>query len=134
MYNFILTIFCSLHVDFITDSSNCLIKCPTEICKATLKMTRGNDYYVSTSGIKGNNHLNGTPYTTGHCLISMWSVLHFVTYFIGALLIPDLWWAFFIVGVIWELYEFTIDAHDMLGIIWNSLGIISGVLIRKYVK
>jgi len=64
----------------------------------------------------------------------MWSVSHFVTYFIGALLIPDLWWAFFIVGVLWELYEVTIDAHDMLDIVWNSLGILTGVLVRKYVR
>ena len=55
----------------------------TEICNKTINITRGNNYYVNTSVMKGNKRINGTPYTTGHCLISMWSVLHFVTYFIG---------------------------------------------------
>lgn len=82
--------------------------------------------------IRGSNYFltpNGRP--KGYCLITTWAMTHVVLYGVLGYLFPERFWETFIIGALFEGVEWvTFDCHDMLDLIWNSIGFFIGVYMR----
>lgn len=60
-----------------------------------------------------------------------WNWIHFMAYYLMALLFPDSWAMIFILGFVWESLEFIAGWGDWADIGFNTAGIALGVFTRK---
>jgi len=89
-------------------------------------MGRGNNYYISAMNSKKQDDLQ-------KCLITFWGTTHFVLYVLIGYFCPNCFWESFIIGVLFELYEYhAFNCHDLLDIVLNTSGFFVGKLIRRY--
>ncbi len=93
----------------------CVMGCKANLCEYSWK---GNSYYI------GSDDASSSP-----CLVTFWSVSHFMLYSVLGYLFPDYFWQTFAAGVCFELYEWVkYDCQDSYDILFNS----SGFLVGKY--
>lgn len=62
---------------------------------------------------------------------TVWNWIHFMLYYLLALLFPDSWLLLWLVGVAWETLETCCLWADWNDIAFNTAGIAAGVLTRK---
>ena len=67
----------------------------------------------------------------GPRVFTLWNLSHVLYYALGSYLFPDkrlLLWA---LGLVWELLEDYQNASNPLDILWNTIGIVIGIALRK---
>jgi hypothetical protein len=68
------------------------------------------------------------------CFITVWHMIHFVGYLLTAFAFPMFWPEILIASAAFELYEyFSCKCHDVSDLVYNSSGILIGVLLRKVI-
>lgn len=65
------------------------------------------------------------------CLVTGWSALHFILYFILGFIAPELLWIIVLVGIGFEVVEGYLGCYDMLDVVYNTLGAITGAVVRR---
>lgn len=103
---------------------HCFISSPPALYDF-VKNYRGSHYYLRPQ----------IEYTDAQqrCLYTSWALTHTILYFIIGFILPDMFWQSLIVGIIFEyLEDMQQDCHDILDVIWNSIGFILGAGFRRY--
>jgi glycopeptide antibiotics resistance protein len=92
---------------------------------------RGIQYYF-------NGHLDDMDekktilYKRKYCVVTFWSMSHIILYALIGFFCPSLFLLTFALGVIWEGVEKKFcNCHDLIDIIYNSLGFGIGYMINK---
>ena len=99
----------------------CLYEC--DVCRI-ITSGRGDNYYIAAMTPEKQKQLN-------KCLFSFWGLTHFILYVFIGYFAPDLFYETFIVGIVFEVFEFyKYDCADPLDIVWNTLGFIVGKSLR----
>lgn len=102
---------------------HCFISSPPTLYNF-VKNYRGSNYYLRPQ----------IEYTEDQqrCLYTSWALTHTILYFIIGFILPDLFWQSLIVGIIFEyLEDWQHDCHDILDVVWNSIGFILGAGFRR---
>ena len=103
----------------------CLYKCATDKCIKYMIRTRGENYFISTPHYKQKE--------IKKCILTFWGVTHFVLYFILSFLFPAFYIDFFLLGIIFEIYEYyKFTCHDYNDLFLNTLGIVLGKILSPY--
>ena len=68
---------------------------------------------------------------TGARIMTEWNVIHLVWYFSMAVLFPRMWWLLLLTGVVWEGIETVTNMHDWHDLLYNVLGVSSGLLVSQ---
>jgi hypothetical protein len=103
----------------------CFWNCETNQCKEIIKNFRGDKYFIFTPESEQKNIHN--------CIITFWGLTHIILYFILTFLIPSFYIEFFILGILFEIYEYYFyKCHDITDIFLNTLGIIIGKYLSPY--
>jgi hypothetical protein len=100
----------------------CLYSSDSNLTKL-LTSSRGTEYYLISEKYK-NTH-NKT------CLVSIWAFTHIFLYMMIGVYCPNLFFPSLIVGVLFELGEKVFNCHDVLDVIFNSIGFGIGYQINK---
>lgn len=91
-------------------------------------MFRGKNYYIGNMSAVKENQLK-------NCLITFWGATHFNLYFCLGLFCPDLFLQTFIVGALFEAYEYAnYDCHDGIDLILNSAGFLLGRTVNGLMR
>jgi len=70
-----------------------------------------------------------------YCICTMWSMMHFFFYILLGYFSPSLFYVTLGIGILFEIVEyFTYDCHDILDILYNSLGFGVGYCLRYILK
>ena len=70
-------------------------------------------------------------YLNKNCILSSWALTHFFMYLILGFICPQFFSVFIASSVLFEIYEhYKWDCHDVLDVVWNTLGLIIGVKLR----
>ena len=86
-----------------------------------LQALRGNNYWMS---------LTEKP-KPRFCLFTTWALTHVILYAIIGFMYPTMFWPAFLIGVGFEILEWvTFDCHDILDIVWNSVGFFLGAMLK----
>ena len=103
----------------------CIYKCTTNDCIKYIIRARGEKYFISTPPYKQKE--------IKKCILTFWGVTHFILYFILSFLFPSFYIEFFILGIIFEIYEYyEFSCHDYNDLILNTLGILLGKISSPY--
>ena len=103
-------------------NDTCVIQCNNDICKNLIK-NRGNNYFISSPEVKQVYLKN--------CFVTFWGATHFMLYFVIGFLLPSMFFESFIIGIMFEYYEYVkFECEDPMDIVLNS----SGFLVGKYVR
>lgn len=106
------------------DNGYCMIKTNNNNLNSFIKKYRGSTYYPHISDSNDEE-----------CLLTEWGLSHFLSCMVIGFLVPRQWLLLFLATVFWEIGEYYIaDCHDILDLVWNSLGIVTGVGIRYLSK
>ncbi len=93
---------------------------------------RGKDYYVLKQRTDTDEKSAQLKDTAQRCVVTAWSMAHFLFYALLAFVAPKLFWPIFLISVVWELLEYLVsDCHDVLDIFWNFAGLLVGVYLRQ---
>lgn len=95
----------------------CVIK--TDDSLEFLTAARGGNYLTSAAEKEKVQKLKTCP-------VTFWSTTHFILYFLLGAGAPQLFWETFTVGVIFEIFEYSFDCHDVLDIFINTSGFLLG--------
>jgi len=69
-----------------------------------------------------------------YCLLTLWALTHVFLYMLIGFFCPDLFIPSFIIGVLYEIIEkYSYECHDVLDIVYNSVGFGIGFGINKLV-
>ena len=91
-----------------------------------LQRLRGGNYWIS---VTDDQQIKRSP---RYCLVTTWALTHIILYAIIGFLFPTMFWPTFFIGVLYEIMEhITLDCHDVLDLVWNSLGFFIGMLIHR---
>lgn len=98
------------------------------------KKGNGDDLPSKLGRVRGSNYfLTPSGRYSGYCLITTWAISHIILYAILGFMFPDRFWETFAVGIIFEGAEWLVmDCHDLLDVVWNSLGFCLGYWIHKW--
>lgn len=126
-YSLIFAVYASKkpELNYINDiHKTCVIGC-NEQTKILTSM-RGNNYYIAE--LSANENVSS-------CLITAWTIFHYLLYTVLGFACPSLFWPTFSIGVLFELYEREYyQCEDALDIIANTAGFATGYMIQKYVS
>lgn len=88
---------------------------------------------VTVRPLRGQNYmLTGAESSREFCLVTTWSIAHFLMYTLIGFIFPRYFWQSFAIGVAFEGLEWmTLDCHDVLDIVWNSCGFAFGAWLRQ---
>ena len=67
----------------------------------------------------------------GPRVFTMWNLSHILYFALGSYLFPDKRLLLWTLGLVWELLEDYQDAANPLDILWNTIGIMVGIALRK---
>lgn len=83
--------------------------------------------------LRGSNYfLGGDIKYKKYCILTSWSLLHVVLYFLFGWFFPSMFWETLLMGIMFELVEWlTYDCHDLLDIGWNTLGFVMGSSLKS---
>jgi hypothetical protein len=99
----------------------CFIPTPKGM-KSFINVGRGSNYYL-------NNKYATIP---TKCLLTGWALAHIILYAIIGFNLPDMFWESLFIGILFEIIECTAyKAHDVLDVLWNTLGFFIGYLLNK---
>lgn len=89
-------------------------------------------WWTSLTQYRGKNYYIGIDKTVNpSCFATFWSSSHFVLYFFLGYTAPDYFWTTFMIGALFECYEYQYyDCHDLLDIGFNTTGFLLGKLLR----
>lgn len=100
-----------------------------------LDMGRGDDYFLpELTGDDTATARERYREKSRRCPITVWSLLHFITYAVLGFLAPKLFWLMFVMGVVWEMSEWFLKCHCLMDIAWNFAGLVVGVNIRQAIS
>lgn len=66
------------------------------------------------------------------CSLNGWMISHFVCNAALTAAFPELWWVIFLAGTAWELWEIKLDEFQPLDLLYNALGVATGLVIAYY--
>lgn len=93
-----------------------------------LRRYRGKNYYLN----KTNNTNNIDSDVTPNCMLTIWGLSHVILYMILGWFVPDKFWETLLIGIAFEFLEkWSYDCHDILDIMWNSVGFLIGRYLRS---
>lgn len=112
---------------FVTLGKFCFIKAPTFLWDF-LRDNRGKNYYL--------NNPNGIDKdVTPNCMFTIWGLSHVVLYMILGWFVPNMFWQTLIIGIMFEYLEnWTYDCHDILDVMWNTIGFLLGKYLRSVIR
>ncbi len=85
---------------------------PNNLVLKWLSQFRGKNYWLTPER---------TPQR--YCLVTSWALTHIALYAIIGYFFPKFFWQTFAIGVTFEIGEWiTLDCHDILDVLWNSIG------------
>ena len=94
---------------------------------------RGGDYFID------NDDPNMTPEKLKEkqaiarsCPLTYWGVFHYFMYVAFGFICPKFFWQFFLISIAFEGMEFFGGCHCVLDLVWNFLGLVTGVALRQY--
>ena len=92
------------------------------------KKGKGDDIPSKLGRFRGRNYfLTPEGRHSGYCLVTSWAITHIALYAILGFMFPERFWETLAVGVLFEGVEWiALDCHDMLDVIWNSMGFCLG--------
>ena len=67
----------------------------------------------------------------GPRILTMWNISHVLYFALGSYLFPTLRFELWLAGLAWELTEVAFGVSNFLDILWNSIGILIGYLLRR---
>lgn len=103
---------------------SCIYGCDGDDVCPHLTQYRGDSYYIGSMNSEKLKKLK-------KCLVTWWSLTHFITYLVLGYLFPEYFWPLFLFGVLFEIYErYMYRCEDGLDIIYNTLGLITGVYLK----
>ena len=109
----------------------------TPFVKAWFTLTRGFGYVTrSKQGTKTLDAMKESMHgpilePSMAPLFSGWAFIHALQHFFIAFVCPKLVYMSFIYGIVWEVFEATMNCHCVLDIFWNMCGCILGILCRS---
>ena len=114
-------------IDLLHDKLNtCSIYVKSTLFKKYGPMLRGDNYVVDMPSEENKQFIET-------CMITTYNIVHYVYYLIVTMICPRLWIELLVICVGFEVYEYyRWNCHDYTDILYNVLGIISGLLIRKH--
>lgn len=103
---------------------SCVVCVNGEAGKA-LTSGRGKEYYIGATTPEKRERLEC-------CVVTFWGLAHFAFFLLVGFVCPDLFWPAFAIGCGFEAYEkVRFDCHDLLDIIWNTVGFATGRALRR---
>lgn len=103
----------------------CLVQCDSPTITSKL---RGSNYYIGVMNQQKREKLS-------KCLVTFWSMTHFVLYGVIGFFCPDIFWEMLAVGTAFEVYEKTqYGCHDWTDIAFNTLGYYAGSRLRRLIR
>ena len=76
----------------------CYLECNSQNCSDLITSLRGENYLLTDSELDKNKIKN--------CIITFWGITHIILYLLLAFLLPSFYIEFFIIGVLFEIYEY----------------------------
>lgn len=87
-----------------------------------IKISRGRGYHVMDS--RGSD--------SDCCILGFFGVTHILLYMVLGYYVPKMFWETFFIGIIFEIVEcYTLECHDSLDILWNTVGFLAGAYIHN---
>jgi hypothetical protein len=86
-----------------------------------INIARSKNYFLKENNGECNKNV----------LFTYWNLTHFFVYFFIGYYCPQMFRISLILGVLWEVYESLYYCHDIVDIICNSLGFITGFLVKN---
>lgn len=103
--------------------ASCLIPCKDAKC-SDIVYIRGQTYLANSSKQASDEIKN--------CFVTFWVYMHFIFYLCIGFILPDTFWESFIIGVLFEIFEYYFfDCYNALDIVANTLGFAVGYSLRK---
>lgn len=124
-----LTVFVAAYLPIFTNSESCYKKCTSSSCNWLFTKLNGKNSLMDLLGLHGNRKI-----PSQQCAITPWMISHFVGHGFVAFLLPKMWLNILIGGVLWESLESTLGTSSWFDLVWNTGGVLSGVLLRKFSK
>jgi hypothetical protein len=81
--------------------------------------------------LRGGNYYLLTVDKPKYCLLTTWGIAHILLYALIGFLYPTYFWPTLAVGIAFEVAEAYLDCHDVLDIMWNSIGFMVGAILFK---
>lgn len=100
----------------------CVYSPDSKIAKKLTSM-RGTKYNLSPKKYKINHHK--------YCLVSIWAFSHVLLYTMIGFYCPNLFFPSLIIGILFELSETIFKCHDVLDVVFNTIGFGIGYQINK---
>lgn len=122
-----LTIFVAVYLPIFTNSESCYKRCSSSTCNWLFTKLNGKNSLLDLLKLHGNRKI-----TSQQCAITPWMISHFVGHGFVAFLLPKMWLNILIGGVLWESLESALSTSSWFDIVWNTGGVLSGVLFRKF--
>jgi hypothetical protein len=97
------------------------------------KKGTGDDMPSKLGRIRGSNYfLTPQGRHSGYCLVTSWAISHVMLYAVLGYMFPERFWETFAIGALFEAAEWVVmDCHDVLDIVWNSMGFFLGYCLQK---
>lgn len=124
-----LTVFVAAYLPIFTNSESCYMRCSNSSCNQFFQKLNGKNSLMDILGLHGSSKIS-----SHQCAITPWMISHFVGHGFVAFLLPKMWLNILIGGVLWESLESALKTSSWFDIVWNSGGVLSGVLLRKISK
>jgi hypothetical protein len=106
----------------------CVLRAPPPL-QSAIQRTRGTNYMLMDQSPGALRDQIAQQHTA--CAATGWSALHFLAYAGAGFLAPALWPVSLGIGILWEVAETTVACHDWLDILYNTAGLLSGILLRR---
>lgn len=102
-----------------------------DIWKSYLDMGRGDNYFIVGDEVDPTKR-DKLKHVAEICPVTVWPILHFITYMVLGFLLPKFFWQLFVISCIWEMMEWFGRCHCLLDIAWNFLGLVIGWQLRRH--
>src|SRR5579872_5615405 len=98
-----------------------------------VNMFRGRNYYLMAFDPEcRENDRKRLTKIADSCVVTIWAFLHMGLYAILGFISPRLFWPLFMVGIVYELFEYLHeDYHCVMDLGWNLAGLTIGYYLRK---
>lgn len=67
----------------------------------------------------------------GSRVFTVWNISHVLYFAVGAYLFPEKKLLLWSLGLVWEFLEYAVGVMNPLDILWNTIGILIGISLRK---